>query len=326
MALVVGEEYRPPFYGHVFYLGLKENLISPFTTGYEGTGIESLYPSNTDMFRKAKAQGALTGYVHPWSGDGDPLESGLGGGKGFPVDVALGTTDAYEWSSASRGQLRVWHHALNNGFRVAPVGGEDSISNLHFTKTVASLRTYAYLDGKFGANAWLDAVRDGRTFFTGGPLLEFTINGKRPGESVQLPAEGGRITISAKVQCIAPLSKAVIHHNGEVLRELPLSTDRLSAELSTEIPVTTSGWYSLYAEGPHTPLLDVAYPQAATNAIRVYAGGQKIRNRASAEYFIRWIDKLKEMANDWPWWRSEKERAHVFAQFDEARDIYQQRK
>jgi TolB protein len=51
--LVVGQEYRPPFYGHVFMFLLRDHLISPFTTGYEGTAIESLYPSNTDMFRKA---------------------------------------------------------------------------------------------------------------------------------------------------------------------------------------------------------------------------------------------------------------------------------
>ncbi|MCP5112014.1 MAG: CehA/McbA family metallohydrolase, partial [bacterium] len=213
MVLIVGEEYRPPFYGHVFYLGLRENLISPFTTGYEGTGIESLYPSNTDMFRKAKAQGAVTGYVHPWSGDGDPLESGLGGGKGFPVDVALGATDAYEWSSASRGQLRVWHKLLNNDFRVVPVGGEDSISNLHLTKVVASLRTYAYLGRALSAAAWLDALRAGRAYFTSGPLLEFSIDGKMAGEAVRLAEGGGRVTLRATVQSIAPLSKAVIHHN-----------------------------------------------------------------------------------------------------------------
>ena len=94
MLVLVGEEYRPPFYGHVFYLGLRDHLISPFTTGYEGTGIESLYPSNTDMFRKARSQGAVTGYVHPWPGDTDPLDADLGVGKGFPVDLALGTIDA----------------------------------------------------------------------------------------------------------------------------------------------------------------------------------------------------------------------------------------
>src|SRR5688572_27575349 len=180
--LHIGQEYRPPFYGHVFFLGLKENLISPFTTGYEGTGIESLYPSNTDMFRKAKAQGAVTGYVHPHSGDSDPLTGRLGVGKGFPVDLALGVIDAYEWSNVSRGQLAVWHHALNNDLRVTPTGGEDSISNLHTSKPVGSLRTYAYMGQQFTAEAWLNALRAGPTFFTGGPLLDFEIDGKKPGD------------------------------------------------------------------------------------------------------------------------------------------------
>ena len=98
--LVVGQEYRPPFYGHVFYFGLEEHLISPYTTGYEGTAIESLYPSNTDMFRKARAQGATVGYVHAFFGERDPLVApdggpgDLGGAKGYMVDAALGTTDA----------------------------------------------------------------------------------------------------------------------------------------------------------------------------------------------------------------------------------------
>ena len=48
--LSFGEEYRPPFYGHINFINMK-HLISPFTTGYEGSGIESLYPSNTDIFR-----------------------------------------------------------------------------------------------------------------------------------------------------------------------------------------------------------------------------------------------------------------------------------
>ena len=34
--LVFGEEYRPPFWGHTFYIGLRDHLISPFLTGYEG--------------------------------------------------------------------------------------------------------------------------------------------------------------------------------------------------------------------------------------------------------------------------------------------------
>ncbi len=137
--LVVGQEYRPPFYGHVFLFGMKDHLISPFTTGYEGTAIESLYPSNTDMFRKAKAQGATVGYVHAFGGENDPLEGSLGGGKGYMVDAALGTTDGVEWSNAGRAGFHPWYATLNNGVHVTATGGEDSISNLHQSKLVGSV-------------------------------------------------------------------------------------------------------------------------------------------------------------------------------------------
>src|SRR5437016_378611 len=62
--LIFGEENRPPFWGHTSYIGLKDHLISPFLTGYEGTALDSLYPSNSDLFEKARAEGAATGYVH----------------------------------------------------------------------------------------------------------------------------------------------------------------------------------------------------------------------------------------------------------------------
>ncbi len=84
-----------------------------------------------------------------------------------------------------------------------------------------------------------------------------------------------------------------------------------------------SAWSALYAEGPYSDLLDVSMPQAGTNAIRVYVGDQKIRSAESAQYFIRWVDQLKAMAEKWPSWRSQKERQHVFSQFEEARRVYQ---
>ena len=137
-----GEEYRPPFYGHVSFLGLKDHLISPFLTGYEGTGVESLYPSNTDMFRKAQAQGALTTYVHPFVNvDADPLETGLGVARALPVDAALGVVNCLEWSYSGRAQITVWHRLLDNDLALVAVGGEDSITNLHHYRLLGSFRT-----------------------------------------------------------------------------------------------------------------------------------------------------------------------------------------
>ena len=50
--------------------------------------------------------------------------------------------------ASHRGQLRVWHQALNNDLPIAPTGGEDSITNLHRTKLIGSVRTYVHLNGR----------------------------------------------------------------------------------------------------------------------------------------------------------------------------------
>jgi TolB protein len=314
--LHIGQEYRPPFYGHVFFLGLRDHLISPYTTGYEGTGIESLYPSNTDMFRRARSQGAVNGYVHAFSGDRDPLEGNLGVAKGFGVDAVLSVFECLEWSGSNRGSLIPLFHAWNNDLRIAPVGGEDSISNLHWTKLVGSVRTYAYTGRNHSVAAWLDALRVGRTFMSTGPLLHLRINGVLPGEEIELAGGGGAVNIEAAAASIAPLSKIAIYRNGQPWKDVPASG------LKETVLVNESGWYALYAEGEPYTWLDAEYPQALTNAIRVYVGGGKIRSKESAEYFVRWVDKLRRMAEDWPWWRSDAEKKRVFAQFDEARAKY----
>ena len=323
--LVVGQEYRPPFYGHVFMFGLRDHLISPFTTGYEGTAIESLYPSNTDMFRKAKAQGATVGYVHAFGGSGDPLEGSLGGAKGYMVDAALGTTDAVEWANAGRAGFHPWYATLNNGLTATAVGGEDSISNLQRSKLVGSVRTYVYTGGKgLTMEAWLAGLRNGNAFVSTGPLVELTVNGRIPGEEVEL-ASSGTVELQGRVRSITPLDKAFVIFNGEVVEEIPFTGERRELDLSRSYPVSGSGWFHLRVEGRNEERfpLDANFALGFTNPVWVTVAGQPVRNRASAEYSIRWIDKLRAMAEEWPGWRSEQERAHVFAQFDEARQIYQ---
>ena len=327
MVLVVGQEYRPPFWGHVFMFGLRDHLISPFTTGYEGTAIESLYPSNTDMFRKARAQGASVGYVHAYAGERDPLETDLGGAKGAIVDAALGTMDAIEWSAAARAGFFPLYAMWNNGLKVTAVGGEDSISNLHGSKLVGSQRTYVFTGGRgLDMHAWLDGMRAGRAFVTNGPLVELTVNGALPGETVTLPAGGGSVSLQARVRSIVPLQKVTLYFNGQAVEDIPLGADRRGADFSKTLQVAASGWYHLRAEGAAADRfpLDTAYPQGFTNPVWVGVGNRPVRNRASAEYALRWIDKLQKLAEAWPGWRSQKEKDHVYAQFDEARRVYRQ--
>lgn len=324
--VVVGQEYRPPFYGHVFMFGMRDHLLSPFTMGYEGTAIESLYPSNTDMFRKAKAQGATVGYVHAFGGEIDPLSTDLGGGKGFIVDAALGTTDAVEWSDAGRAGFYPLYAVWNNGLRVTATGGEDSISNLHRSKLVGSVRTYVYTGPQeLDMHAWFAGLRAGRAFVSSGPLVELTVNGRMPGEQVSLPAEGGSVELIGRVQSVTPLERMLFVCDGKTVKELLLTGDRYSAALSLTHRIDRSGWCHLRAEGvPDERFpLDVAYAQGFTNPIWMQVGGQPVRNAEAADYALQWIDTLQDLADAWPGWRAEKERAHVFAQFDEARAVYQ---
>ncbi len=320
--LVVGQEYRPPFYGHVFMYGMREHLISPFTTGYEGTGIESLYPSNTDMFRKARAQGAWTGYVHSFY-SGDPLEGDLGGAKGFMVDAALATTDAVEWSTSQDGfppLYAVW----NNGIRVAVVGGEDSISNLQQTPLVASVRTYVKPEnGEFSMKAWFDGMRAGRAFMTAGPLVEFEVGGKTSGEQIDIGG-GEDVTVKFTVTSIAPLSRAELVFNGEVVATADFTGDRKSLDFEQTFRPDRSGWYHVRVMGERGEQFpfDIGYAMALTNPVWVLVDGAPIRSAAAADYSIAWVDKLQAMAEEWTGWRSQAEKDHVYAQFEEAREIY----
>lgn len=323
--VVVGQEYRPPFYGHVFMFGMREHLMSPFVTGYEGTAIESLYPSNTDMFLKAKAQGAITGYVHPYLGEEDPLAGNLGGGKGFIVDAALGTTDALEWSDSATAGFYPLYAVWNNGLHVTATGGEDSISSLHRSKLVGSFRTYVYT-GNLGLemDAWFDGLKRGRAFVSSGPLLEMQVGNALPGDTVTLPAGGGEVTINGRLRSITDLEELVLVCNGDIVETFPLRRDARSLDISFEHSIERSGWCHLRTEGDTENRfpLDVAYAQAFTNPVWFQVGDEAIRNPQAVDYALRWIDKLQELADAWPGWRSESEKAHVFAQFDEARAVY----
>jgi len=321
-----GEEYRPPWWGHVNFINLTKHLISPFTTGYEGTAIESLYPSNTDMFRVGKKQGALTGYVHPYSRD--PSTVGYAVARGFPVDVALGTVDYIEVMTSAmhaRFTSRVLHRILNCGFKITFSGGEDSITNLHRTPAIGSARVYSYLGDKLEWSRWVDAIKHGRTMITNGPLVELEVNGEMPGGEIHLPDEGGSVEIAARLDTAFPVEKLELIFNGEVIESFPVGEGR-AANITKRIAVERSGWFTLRAttDQPVHPI-DDTHLHAETGAVYVYCGDRPIRSKEDAEYFITWIDDLERQANEHKGWRSERERSHVLGQLEEARQVYRDR-
>jgi TolB protein len=331
VALTLGQEYRPPFLGHIMLFGPRQFLdqLVPMTIGYEPPAAGDLAPSTTTVLRDAQRAGAITGYVHAFGGEMDPLTSGLGLGKGFMVDAALGTVDTLEWAAAGRAGFFPWYAALNNRLRVNVIGGEDTISNLAISRLVGSVRTYVRADAGCSAASWWDGIKKGHTFVTTGPLIDLRVGeGERqssPGDTVQLPASGGDIDVTVNVTSITPLQKAVLVQNGTIIADIPLDADRRHARWRQRVPVSRSGWLHVRAEGLPADRfpLDAIYAQALTNPVWTIVGDQPVRDRASAEYGIKWINMLRLMADAWPGWTNAEAKRQLFAEFDEALAVYE---
>jgi hypothetical protein len=243
------------------------------------------------------------------------------------VDLALGLIDALEWSAAGRGTLVPLFHAWNNDFHVTPVGGEDSLANMQDNRPVGIIRTYVRLGSDFTPGAWVDALKQGHTFMSSGPVVEFQVSGKHPGESLSVPDDGQHeVRLEGSAWSVTPLRKVLIYHNGSVWKEIHTAGDRFTVHFSERANIAASGWFSLVAEADDLPpAAPNVFSQAVTNCIRVYVGGGKIRNALSAAYFLKWIEKLRTMTETPGLWRTPAEREHVFAQFRRAATVYEER-
>ena len=215
---------------------------------------------------------------------------------------------------------------MNCGFKITASAGEGSILSLHGTPVMGSSRVYAYLGAKLTWEGWIDAIRHVRTFVTNGPLIRFAVDGQLPGGEVHLPAGGGSVELSGQLNSIVPVDRMEVYFNGAVIETIPLSSGGKEGDFRKRVAVTRSGWFTFRAinNESHRPVEDT-YVVAETSPVYVYCGGQPIRSREDAEYFIRWIDDITRQAEAHPGWRAERERKHVLDQFAAARRILVQR-
>ena len=63
-------------------------------------------------------------------------------------------------------------------------------SDVPWGGTIGNTRVYAYTGRPFSPEGWLEAVRQGRTFVTTGPMLQFTANGQTPGSLLSVSSWG----------------------------------------------------------------------------------------------------------------------------------------
>ena len=326
-----GQEYHTSYWGHTGLLGLRRNLILPGYAGYVNTGAASLHPTNAAVMDLAHEQGALTGYVHPFDVFPEPGDSAKPLTHELPVDVALGKVDYYEalgFVDDYMATAQVWYRLLNCGFRLPAGGGTDAMANFASLRGPVGMNRVFVRSGRpLEHRRWLSALKAGRSFATNGPLLEFSLGGKSLGEELRLPSGGGDLVARIRLRSNVPVDHLEVVRNGQVVTEVPLTGDRTSALTSLRLLVQESGWYLLRARGDKAvyPVLDV-YPYATTSPIYVVVGGQPIRSRTDAEYFLAWIDRLEAGATASTSWNSQEEQRATLETIRRAREEFFRRR
>jgi TolB protein len=325
--VVHDQEYHTSYWGHVGLLGLRRNVVLPGYAGYVNTAAASLYPTNAAVMDLAHAQGGVTGYVHPFDSYPEPGDSTKSITNELPVDVALGKVDYYEalgFVDDYTATAKVWYQLLNCGFRLPAGAGTDAMANFASLRgPVGMNRVFVRSGAPLEHRRWLAALKAGRSFATNGPLLDFTLEGKGLGDELALPAAGRELVARVRLRSIVPVDHLEVVRNGEVVADIPLSGDRTTLSTRLRIPVRKSGWYLLRARGngPAYPILD-AYPYATTSPIYVTVGGEPIRSRADAEYFIAWIDRLARAARTSGDWNNKDEKSDVLRMIKRAREEF----
>ncbi|HKC41388.1 MAG TPA: CehA/McbA family metallohydrolase, partial [Gemmatimonadales bacterium] len=325
--LMHAQEFHTSVWGHMGLLGLRSNYVIPDYAGYPNTAAASLYPNNAAVADLAHAQGGLVGYVHPFDTKPDPADTTEALNYELPVDVALGKVDYLEVMGYSDHLItsEIWYRLLNCGFRLPAGAGTDAFPNFASLRGPPGLvRVFVHSGAVLDHRRWLAGLKAGRTFVTNAPLLEFSLAGRAIGDEIRLAAGSTRRLVArVALRSNVPVDHLEIIGNGKVVATIPLRGDRMTANDSLAIPVTTSGWYVLraYADRATMPVLDL-YPFASTSPIYVRVGDQPVRSAEDAAFFLRWIERLEAVARASKAWNTPAEQAVVLRNLAEARGVF----
>ncbi|MBN1164095.1 MAG: CehA/McbA family metallohydrolase, partial [Candidatus Krumholzibacteriota bacterium] len=319
-------EIRSGYLGHAAVLGLSRPL---------GSYNYNWHPLFLELADSVHLRpGALFIAAHPVSSeDFTQTEDWPGSGiaRELPVDVARGKVDAFEvlsYSNCHQGgiELEMWYNFLNCGFKLPGCGGTDAVMNRFSTYPLGGYRTYVDLTGtEFSYSSWLEGLKQGRTFFTNGPIFtSFKVLIFEPGEVADLYLEKEyKFPVEITVRCAYPLQRAEIVINGEVASTLYPSADPCLIDTALVISYDRSFWIAARAYGPSGPWIPVGdHLFAHTGPVYFDMAGKTARDMDAAGYFVDWIDDLIDLSLTQGHWDNPQDSVRAIWEFRQARDFY----
>jgi hypothetical protein len=278
----VGQENRQHALGHMVLWNLKEPVMPWCSDGPDEAELGgALDATLSDWADRTHAQGGTVVAAHFPNPNGEPA-----------VLVATGRADAVEMLSESGDAMLEYYRYLNSGYRLPLVGGTDKMSS---AVPVGLYRTYARLDEEFSYEAWCRAVRAGRTFLSGGPLVTLSADGREPGDTIGLSGPG-TVSVHATARSVFPLRCLEIVRNGEVVARAEANGGR-RAEIRAELRIDGNSWLACRAFGTDHHLDEWGRRVFAhTSPVYVACGGDWTMTDPEG---LRYIRTLVEGARDY---------------------------
>jgi hypothetical protein len=176
-----------------------------------------------------------------------------------------------EEKEASENALRLWFLLLNHKYRIAVTASSDSTFDNPDGAHPGRSRVYTYLDAPFSWNRLAERMRAGRSFVTTGPLIDFRIDGRGPGETVTLskqPIFDAELTAWASGEAGASLAKIEVFWNGAVVRTFSPSQRNRKFHAHFPLEAPEDGWFVVRCHG-------AGRTRAITNPIYFEAGDHR---------------------------------------------------
>ncbi|MFB3902191.1 MAG: CehA/McbA family metallohydrolase [Acidobacteriota bacterium] len=293
---------------------------------------DEYYPPAAHFTRQAHRQGGyvsgdklfwLDTYVNVALGEIDFIE--INCNHFLPHDV---DTDLIPWShwpvemgyygdlEFAHWMMDFYYQILNCGLTLPLSGG--CASGVKATP-VGYDRVYVYLEKQpFTYDNFMRALKEGRSFSTNGPIIDFRINGKvAPGSRADLQRREV-IGIDAVVRSRKGLDRVELIVNGKVWRTYP-AAGKLEFRASEKLQPEVSSWVAVRAFEPSDETLVFAH----TSPAYVLLDRRPVRFPADARAILAKVDQLICYTETKAKFRTPEQKAETLALYREARAVYE---
>lgn len=331
-----GEEFRHGLLAHMIFQNLR-SIVWPVSVGGLREGGVSGYdwPWMLHATADARSQGALVTWAHwPYPSYEAPLDFALGRidsidllTTGSPFEHHPILVDIYKLRGPkvyTIPPVETYYHYLNCGFRISMSSGSDKMAT---NPPMGSARTYVRTDGELNYDSWIEGIRKGHTFVSTYPLLEFTVNGTGPGDTLKFGSKPVEIKLHARAVSLEPYDVLEILHNGKVIQTVKPKGAHHLATIDSTLTLERGGWLAARVHGrkmlPYGATWWMQPVFAHSSPVYLEADNRPAPAAESATLFLEQLGFLERWADRQANFPSPAAKDEAMRHIAEARGIYE---